>query len=114
MVSVIDEWLVTVVPMAADVLLMVVALVMAERLRRLQMRGGYQVMVLTVAVDAGVQTWQLWERLGQPAGVAWLVHAATSYLAVYVLYRLSELRSRAGDSHEMRVAEQQTVAEGGR
>lgn len=111
--SVIDEWLVTVVPMAADLLLLVVALVMAGRLRRLQLRGGYQVMVLAVAVDAAVQTWQLWERLGQPAGVAWLVHAAMSYLAVYVLYRLSELLGQLRDSRDMRVAERQTVTEGG-
>lgn len=108
-----DAVLTVLVPAGADALLMVVALALAGRLRRLQLNGCYQVIVLTVAMDAGVQTWQLWERAGQAAGVAWLVHAGVSYLAVYVLYRLSELLSRVGDPREMRVAERQTVAEGG-
>jgi hypothetical protein len=89
-----NEALLVLVPAGAEGLLLGLSLSVWARLRQLGVGGVYQLTVLAVVVDAVSQTWQLWLRLGRPAGVAWLLHVGVCYLMVYVLYRLGHLLAR--------------------
>ncbi len=86
-------WLMLLVPTGAEALLLGLSLGVWRRLRALRPSGVYQLTVGAIIVDAAGQAWQLWQRLGQPAGLSWLVHIAFCYLILYVLYRLGELQA---------------------
>ncbi|MBU0610884.1 MAG: hypothetical protein KKI08_23595 [Armatimonadetes bacterium] len=88
------EALVVLVPAAAEGLLVGLSLSVWVRLRRLGIGGVYQLTVGAIVLDAVSQAWQLWARLGRPAGGGWLLHAAVSALTLYVLYRLGHLLAR--------------------
>jgi hypothetical protein len=88
------EVLLVLVPVGTEGLLVALCLSVWARLRQLGIGGVYQVTVAAIIADAVSQTWQLWLRLGQPAGVAWLLHTALAALMLYVLYRLGHLLAR--------------------
>jgi hypothetical protein len=83
--------LLLVVPAATEALLLGSCLLVWLQLRRLGVRGVCQLTLAAVVVDALGQGWQLWQMLGRPAGVIWLVHVSLSYLMVYIVYRLGRL-----------------------
>jgi len=87
-------WLMLLAPMGAEALLLGLSLCVWRRLRALGLSGVYQLTVGAIIVDAACQAWQLWQRLGQPAGLLWLIHIAFCFLMLYVLYRLGELLAR--------------------
>ena len=89
-----SEALVTVVPAAAEVLLLLLCLEVGARLRRLRIGGVTELTLGALVADGLGQGWQLWLRLGRPAGVAWLAHILVCALMLYVLYRLGELLAR--------------------
>jgi hypothetical protein len=108
------EALTALVPGAAEALLIGLSLTVWVRLRRLGVGGVYQVTAAAIATDAVSQTWQLWLRLGRPAGVVWLLHTAVCALLLYVLYRLGYLLARRRRAHPpVALVEEQVLAEEG-
>jgi hypothetical protein len=85
------EVLTVLVPAAAEVLLLALCLSVWLRLRRLGLGGVCELTLAALVVDGIGQGWQLWLRLGRPAGVAWLAHLMVCALMLYVVYRLGEL-----------------------
>ena len=83
-----------VVPTAAEGLLICLCLLVWVKLRQLEVNGACQWTLLAITMDGLTQSWQLWLRPGQPAGVVWLLHVGLSYTMVYILYRLGKLLRR--------------------
>lgn len=109
------EALTALVPGAAEALLVGLGLAVWVRLRQLGVGGVCQVTAAAIVMDAVSQTWQLWLRLGRPAGVVWLLHAAVCALLLYVLYRLGYLLAckRRGCPPVALIEEQVLAEEGG-
>lgn len=107
------------VPAAAEMLLLGLCVGVAMRLRRLRIGGVYQLTLAGIALDGVSQAWQLWLRVGRPAGVAWLLHLVLCYMMPYILLRLGELlarlrgRGREGERERVRVWETGLAEEGG-
>jgi len=105
-----NEAMLMLIPAGAEGLLVGLSLSVWVQLRRLGIGGVYQLTVLAIVVDAASQAWQLWLRLGRPAGLAWLLHVAVCYVMLYVLHRLGHLLARMRQAPTPR---QVLVEEGG-
>lgn len=82
------------VPAGTEGLLLGLGLGVWVQLRRLRVGGVYQLTAAALVLDAMSQAWQLRLRLGQPAGVTWLLHVAVCAVMLYVLHRLGHLLAR--------------------
>ena len=80
-----------VVPATTETLLLTLCVLVMLKLRRLCVNGVCELTLAAIMVDAVAQVWHMLGHVGRPAGVAWLLHVALSYLMVYVLYRLGDL-----------------------
>jgi hypothetical protein len=89
----VDGWAL-VVPALTEMLLLTLAGVALVKLHRLRVEGVWELTLAAVMVDAVAQVWHVAGHVGRPVGVSWLVHAALSYLMVYILYRLGDLLCR--------------------
>lgn len=89
----VDAWAL-VVPALTEMLLLGLATVALVKLHRLRLEGVWQLTLAAVMLDAVAQVWHMAGHVGRPVGVSWLVHAALSYLMVYILYRLGDLLCR--------------------